>query len=154
MIELLCTDYNKKAMFIHCYLDNAVLVILPFPLSSTSHVQIEIFSLFPKIMLDFCRALCYSKHALRIWCVYRRVEQLVARRAHNPEVVGSSPIPAPIKEGRIVRFCPLFLTFRAYCIIRRPAERDFSGTFSFARFFLVGGYLLIDRNVLKWSKEG
>ena len=25
---------------------------------------------------------------------YRGVEQLVARRAHNPEVVGSSPAPA------------------------------------------------------------
>ena len=25
---------------------------------------------------------------------YRGVEQLVARRAHNPEVVGSSPTPA------------------------------------------------------------
>ncbi len=27
--------------------------------------------------------------------IYRGVEQLVARRAHNPEVVGSSPAPAP-----------------------------------------------------------
>lgn len=27
MIELLCTDYNKKATFIHYYLSNAVLVI-------------------------------------------------------------------------------------------------------------------------------
>ena len=26
MIELLCTDYNKKAIFIHCYFSNAVLV--------------------------------------------------------------------------------------------------------------------------------
>ena len=26
MIELLCTDYNKKATFIHYYLNNAVLV--------------------------------------------------------------------------------------------------------------------------------
>ena len=32
-----------------------------------------------------------------IWCsknLYRGVEQLVARRAHNPKVVGSSPAPA------------------------------------------------------------
>ena len=28
--------------------------------------------------------------------LYRGVEQLVARRAHNPEVVGSSPSPATI----------------------------------------------------------
>ena len=29
---------------------------------------------------------------------YRGVEQLVARRAHNPEVEGSSPSPATKKE--------------------------------------------------------
>ena len=31
---------------------------------------------------------------------YRGVEQLVARRAHNPEVVGSNPSPATTKTGR------------------------------------------------------
>ena len=31
---------------------------------------------------------------------YRGVEQLVARRAHNPEVVGSSPASATIKNHR------------------------------------------------------
>ena len=30
--------------------------------------------------------------------IYRGVEQLVARRAHNPEAVGSSPIPATRKK--------------------------------------------------------
>ena len=29
---------------------------------------------------------------------YRGVEQMVARRAHNPEVAGSSPVPATIYE--------------------------------------------------------
>ena len=29
---------------------------------------------------------------------YRGVEQLVARRAHNPEVAGSSPVSATIKH--------------------------------------------------------
>ena len=29
--------------------------------------------------------------------IYRGVEQLVARRAHNPKVVGSSPASATIK---------------------------------------------------------
>ena len=29
--------------------------------------------------------------------IYRGVEQLAARRAHNPEVVGSSPASATIK---------------------------------------------------------
>ena len=32
-------------------------------------------------------------------CQYRGVEQLVARRAHNPEVVGSSPASATKKEN-------------------------------------------------------
>ena len=27
-------------------------------------------------------------------CYHRGVEQLVARRAHNPEVAGSNPVPA------------------------------------------------------------
>ncbi len=35
---------------------------------------------------------------------YRRVEQLVARRAHNPEVGGSSPPPAPRKNRVTTRF--------------------------------------------------
>ena len=36
-----------------------------------------------------------------MWHVYRGVEQLVARRAHDPEVVGSSPSSAAIKETEI-----------------------------------------------------
>ena len=42
---------------------------------------------------------------------YRGVEQLVARRAHNPEVVGSSPASATIKSPEIVRFQDFFLRF-------------------------------------------
>ena len=42
---------------------------------------------------------------------YRGVEQMVARRAHNPEVAGSSPVPATILIGRF--YCrPIF-----YCCI-------------------------------------
>ena len=37
------------------------------------------------------------KH-LRVRCEYREVEQLAARRAHNPEVVGSSPTFATKEE--------------------------------------------------------
>ena len=33
----------------------------------------------------------------RLLIEYRGVEQLVARRAHNPEVAGSSPVSATIK---------------------------------------------------------
>ncbi len=42
---------------------------------------------------------------------YRGVEQLEARRAHNPEVVGSSPASATIKSPEIVRFQDFFFTF-------------------------------------------
>ena len=42
---------------------------------------------------------------------YRGVEQLVARRAHNPEVAGSSPVSATIKVLKLQDFrtFPLFL---------------------------------------------
>ena len=42
---------------------------------------------------------------------YRGVEQLVARRAHNPEVVGSSPAPATIKAPLSSRKAVLFFHF-------------------------------------------
>ena len=35
---------------------------------------------------------------------YRGVEQLVARRAHNPEVVGSSPASATKKVPKAIGF--------------------------------------------------
>ena len=35
-----------------------------------------------------------SKQANKAIKIYCGVEQLVARRAHNPEVIGSSPVPA------------------------------------------------------------
>ena len=38
---------------------------------------------------------------------YRGVEQLVARRAHNPKVVGSSPAPAT-KKGSQRKLLPFF----------------------------------------------
>ena len=43
---------------------------------------------------------------------YRGVEQLVARRAHNPEVAGSSPVSATIK---VLKFCD-FRTFSSLFI--------------------------------------
>ena len=42
---------------------------------------------------------------------YRGVEQMVARRAHNPEVAGSSPVPAttktPLSSRKAVFFSAL-----------------------------------------------
>ena len=43
---------------------------------------------------------------------YRGVEQLEARRAHNPEVVGSSPASATIKTPDFDKKSGVFLTFR------------------------------------------
>ena len=42
---------------------------------------------------------------------YRGVEQLEARRAHNPEVVGSSPASATIKAAVFITKTAAFLTF-------------------------------------------
>ena len=39
----------------------------------------------------------YNNKATEKQPIYRGVEQLVARRAHNPEVAGSSPVPATKK---------------------------------------------------------
>ena len=44
--------------------------------------------------VDKPNALCYNILALKECTLYRGVEQLEARRAHNPEVVGSSPASA------------------------------------------------------------
>ena len=43
---------------------------------------------------------------------YRGVEQLEARRAHNPEVVGSSPASATIKNTGFRKKSGVFLTCR------------------------------------------
>ena len=42
---------------------------------------------------------------------YRGVEQLVARRAHNPEVAGSSPVPATKRTKEAVRQNGFFRAF-------------------------------------------
>ena len=59
-------------------------------------------SAFPYIIqektLDKKRPLWYNTQALRKCVKYRGVEQLEARRAHNPEVVGSSPASATIRK--------------------------------------------------------
>ena len=52
-----------------------------------------------KKTLDKTHLPCYNIQAMRSSpsVKYRGVEQLEARRAHNPEVVGSSPASATIK---------------------------------------------------------
>ena len=59
---------------------------------------------------------------------YRGVEQLVARRAHNPEVGGSSPPPATrTKPSDCKALRPRSLGF---LFALRGQKRDFSGTVS------------------------
>ena len=48
---------------------------------------------------------------------YRGVEQLVARRAHNPEVAGSSPVPATSeKKVETLNLYLLFCCFVLYIV--------------------------------------
>ena len=56
------------------------------------------------------RCAIISKH-LRVRPQYRGVEQLEARRAHNPEVVGSSPASATRKEKAIPIGMAFFFSF-------------------------------------------
>ena len=64
-------------------------------------------------MLAINNYVCYNNKAKEIR--YRGIEQLVARRAHNPEVVGSSPSPATIKKTlRSSRFQGFFLLFMSF----------------------------------------
>ncbi len=44
------------------------------------------------------------RRIVRPYNTYRRMEQLVARRAHNPKVTGSSPVPATLKEDASASF--------------------------------------------------
>ena len=55
---------------------------------------------------------------------YRGVEQMVARRAHNPEVAGSSPVPATKKPQFPVWETEVFLVMRKYI---EPATEGFPG---------------------------
>ena len=52
---------------------------------------------------------------------YRGVEQLEARRAHNPEVVGSSPASATIKTPDFDEKSGVFLTFQPKMEVPKPS---------------------------------
>ena len=56
-------------------------------------------SYFLQVFLDKVPNREYTSKVLKI---YRGVEQLAARRAHNPKVLGSSPSPATIEKSVIV----------------------------------------------------
>ena len=64
-----------------------------------------------KLGVDKVCDVCYTIQALKGCAEYRGVEQLEARRAHNPEVVGSSPASATIKNTGFRKKSGVFLTF-------------------------------------------
>ena len=65
--------------------------------------------------------LCYNIQALKGATQYRGVEQLEARRAHNPEVVGSSPASATIKNTGFRKKSGVFLTFQPKMEVPKPS---------------------------------
>ena len=44
-----------------------------------------------------------------VFTIYRGVEQLVARRAHNPEVAGSNPASATKEKPLTVKACRAYM---------------------------------------------
>ena len=66
------------------------------------------------LQLGFCELNHKSQMAVIFYIRCRGVEQLVARRAHNPEVAGSNPVPAtinPLISVEIRGFSLFLLTF-------------------------------------------
>ncbi len=58
---------------------------------------------------------------------YRGVEQLVARRAHNPEVVGSNPSPATTKKTVFDKKTVFFFTIRKNKLLLLSSEGRIRG---------------------------
>ncbi|PRR73338.1 hypothetical protein CPAL_12230 [Clostridium thermopalmarium DSM 5974] len=80
---------------------------------------------------------------------YRGVEQLVARRAHNPKVVGSNPIPATNKHGGIAQLARAFGSYpkcrRFKSYFRYQTKRTID--FSMVLLFIVNFSLLSSTSV-------
>ena len=79
------------------------------------------FTGFSKNGLDRRAALCYNIQAFKKCAIYRGVEQLEARRAHNPEVVGSSPASATKVIPDFGKKSGIFLT--SGCKTKLPISR-------------------------------
>ena len=60
---------------------------------------------FQKILDKRKKRVYHYKALKRVTVKYRGVEQLVARRAHNPKVVGSSPPSATKSDTTIDTIC-------------------------------------------------
>ncbi len=98
--------------------------------------------------------------------IYRGVEQLVARRAHNPKVVGSSPSSATKKNAVDFVGCYFFgmMPPLAWLMMSLDAnDVDFVNDVCFARFKAALHHFAIDDTSLKilkfwlfvnsWGKE-
>ena len=73
--------------------------------------------------LDKAVSVCYNTQALKEVRKYRGVEQLEARRAHNPEVVGSSPASATITDT--VMDTNVSVTVSFFISVFAPKQGDF-----------------------------
>ena len=82
-----------------------------------------------------------SKHS-GVQVKYRGVEQLAARRAHNPEVVGSSPASATRKNTGFRKKSGVFLTF---CHIFRGWHFAFGDNWGTVTLKLDPGMLFSNR---------
>ena len=76
---------------------------------------------------------------------YRGVEQMVARRAHNPEVAGSSPVPATNKSHAFAWLFPFACFVAGTSLAASPRE-----------FFFSGGRKLPDKktHIFSWQGSG
>ena len=67
---------------------------------------------------------------------YRGVEQLVARRAHNPEVGGSSPSPATNKKShKIIVLDGFVILFLLFCVVCKSISALLTPTIDTNRLF-------------------
>ena len=98
--NLLDEFYEKGGVVIRLYFSKCVECIINMAKIQRTSRKINYKKL--KIALENVRIMVYNKKTPRgtVTCQakYRGVEQMVARRAHNPEVAGSSPVPATKKS--------------------------------------------------------
>jgi hypothetical protein len=61
-----------------------------------------------------CMPLCLNEVECKLCALNRGVEQLAARRAHNPEVTGSNPVPATKTQRVLLQRKALFFMDAAH----------------------------------------
>ena len=79
---------------------------------------------------------------------YRGVEQLVARRAHNPKVVGSSPSPATRKTPKSLDFGAFFCHFGTFLTHLKISSNTFSNTSSNKALFFKASKYFVSAEIL------